>query len=152
MKRLMNYLLLLTFLMGGMISQLDAKSKKDIVLPEKVQTRVETKTEETLSKLERELSLSEKQYRKIYDLKLKEAVAIESKRMDKTLSQHDVKNTIILIKEESAKKISKVLKRDQKVLWEVKKENYVYNPGFWENMKDVYKQTKENLQEKLGWE
>lgn len=150
MKNVLKYFLLLVIAIGIGIAPMEAKSKKSIELPEKVEARVENKVEETTKKITKELTLTDKQVRKVHAIKLQEARAIEWQRLENGKSQHDIKNEILLIKADASKKVSKVLKRDQRVLWEVKKENYVYNPGLLENIKDVYKQTKENIQEKLG--
>ena len=75
---------------------------------------------------------------------------IEKERANTSKSQLKIKNEIILLNNESDKKIHKVLKKDQDVIYEAKKDDYKYNPGLMEKMKDFYKDTKENIKEKLG--
>lgn len=137
-------------LVVGMTSYfVDAKPRKTFELPEKVISRTESKVEEITKKIQKEIGLTEKQLNKVYAIKLQEAQAIEAERLDTKKTQHDIKNEIILIKADANKKVSKVLKKNQRVIWEVKKENFTYNPGIIENLKDVIKHTKENIQEKL---
>lgn len=151
MKSLIKYLILATVLLGTVsVSELSAKGKQTYELPEKVVQKIESKVEETTKSIAREIDLTEKQTKKVYAIKLAEAKGIETTRADKKQSQHEIKNTIILIKNAANKKMLKVLKKDQKVLWNERKDKFAYNPGFLENLKDLYHQTKENVQEKLG--
>lgn len=151
MKSLIKYLILATVMLGTIsVSELSAKGKNSYELPEKVVRKIESKVEETTKVITREIGLSEKQTKKVYAVKLAEAKGIETARADKAKSQHEIKNTILLINDTANKKVLKVLKKEQKILWNARKDKFAYNPGFLENLKDLYHQTKENVQEKLG--
>lgn len=149
MKRFFQFLLMSILVVGIATASVDAKPRKSFVLPEKVIARTESKVEELTKKIQKEIGLTEKQLQKVYAIKLQEAQAIESQRLDTKKTQHEIKNEIILITADANKKVSKVLKKDQRVIWEVKKDNFAYNPGILENLKDIFKNTKENIQEKL---
>ena len=123
-------------------------SKNEIVLPEKLQSKINEKVTEKMTK---DLNLSTKQSKKVFSIKLEEAISIEEERSDLTISEYNSKkNALILIVYEANKKILKVLKKDQDVIYEAKKSDYRYNPGLMENLKDLYNDTKESIKEKLG--
>ncbi len=151
MKALMKYFVLVAVVFGAItIQDVTAKSKKEYNLPEKLTTKIEGKVQELTRDITKEIGLSEKQAKKIHAIKLTEAMDIETVRVDKAKSQQESKNEIILIKNNANNRILKVLKKDQDVLWNAKKDKFAYSPGFMENLKDIYHQTKEAIQEKLG--
>ena len=126
-------------------------SKNEIVLPEKLQSKINEKVTIVTEKMTKDLNLSTKQSKKVFSIKLEEAISIEEERSDLTISEYNSKkNALILIVYEANKKILKVLKKDQDVIYEAKKSDYRYNPGLMENLKDLYNDTKESIKEKLG--
>lgn len=106
------------------------------------------KVRETVQAMSKDLGLDEKQTMKIQEIKLDEANQIESARMDENKSQDQVNNAIIMIQNDTRSKVEKVLSKDQVVLFQAKKSNYEYNPGFIENVKDKYMEKKEDIQER----
>ncbi len=126
------------------------KPKTEIVLSDKLQMKINEKVADITKKMTKDLNLSTKQTKKVGAIKLCEATSIEKERANTSKSQLEIKNEIILLNNESDKKIHKVLKKDQDVIYEAKKDDYKYNPGLMEKMKDFYKDTKENIKEKLG--
>lgn len=110
--------------------------------------KLEAKIRETSKSIAKEIGLDAKQTDKVYSIKLEEAKAIEAVRADKSIAQNETNNKILMIKNDANGKIEKLLNKDQKVLWAAKKDNFDYNPGFFENVKDKYNQTKENIQER----
>lgn len=149
MRKFVHYLFITVIALSLVSFNVDARPRKTIELPEKVISRTESKVEEITKKIQKEIVLTDKQVSKVKAIKLQEAQSIEVQRLEPQKSQHEIKNEIILIKSDAEKKISKVLKKNQRVLWEVKKDHYEYSPGLIENLKDVFKNTKENIQEKL---
>ena len=126
-------------------------SKNEIVLPEKLQSKINEKVTIVTEKMTKDLNLSTKQSKKVFSIKLEEAISIEEERSDLAISEYNSKkNALILIVYEANKKILKVLKKDQDVIYEAKKSDYRYNPGLMENLKDLYNDTKESIKEKLG--
>lgn len=152
MKSIIQYLFIAIIATGTLSSQkiLAKNSKSEIVLPEKLQVKINKKVADMTKLMSKDLNLSDKQFKKIEAIKLAEAIAIEGERSQADKSQLEIKNEIILINNEANKKILKVLKKDQDVLFEAKKSEYKYSPGMLENLKDLYKDTKENIKEKLG--
>lgn len=151
MKALIKYFVLAAVVFGAVNMQdVVAKPKKEYHLPEKLTTKIEGKVQELTQSITKEIGLSEKQTKKVHAIKLAEAMDIETVRADKTKSQQASKNEILLIKNDANNKILKVLKKDQDVLWNAKKDKFTYSPGWMENLKDIYQQTKETIQEKLG--
>lgn len=110
--------------------------------------KLEAKIKETTQTIAKDIGLDEKQAQKVYDIKLEEAKAIENVRADKDIAPSETKNKILLIKNDANTKVSKVLTKEQKVLWDAKNKNYEYNPGFIENVKDKYQEKKEDIQER----
>ncbi|MCO5230953.1 MAG: hypothetical protein M9958_07320 [Chitinophagales bacterium] len=127
----------------------DAKPKKEFNLPEKLNQKIEKKIENVSKDIENEIGLSERQSKKVYAIKLLEAKEIESLRLNKAKTQKEINNEIILIKNDTEKKVEKVLKKKQKPLWEAKKSQFEYNSGLLEKLKDFYYKTKEELKKKL---
>lgn len=152
MKIIIRYLLIAILTVSTItIQETHArKSKTEIVLSDKLQNKINEKVADITKKMTKDLNLSTKQTKKVQVIKLAEAVSIEQVRSNTSKSQQEIKNEIILLYNDSDKKIHKVLKRDQDVIYEAKKSDYKYNPGLLENMKDLYKDTKESIKEKLG--
>ncbi len=133
------------------LQELQAKPPKpETLLSEKLQSKVNEKVTDLTKKMTKELNLSTKQTKKVHAIKLSEAFGIEVERNNNAKSQQDIKNEIILILNQADKQIYKVLKKDQDVLYESKKSDYRYNPGLMEKLKDIYKDTKEIIKEKMG--
>jgi predicted homoserine dehydrogenase-like protein len=152
MKSIIQYLLIAILTISTLtIQEVQArKSKTESVLSDKLQIKINEKVVDITKKMTKDLNLSTKQTKKVGAIKLCEATSIEKERANTSKSQLKIKNEIILLNNESDKKIHKVLKKDQDVIYEAKKDDYKYNPGLMEKMKDFYKDTKENIKEKLG--
>lgn len=152
MKTITRYLLIAILSISAItIQEVQArKPKTETVLSDKLQTKINEKVADITKKMTKDLTLSTKQTKKVQAIKLCEATSIEKERANTSKSQLEIKNEIILLNNESDKKIHKVLKKDQDVIYEAKKDDYKYNPGLMEKMKDFYKDTKENIKEKLG--
>lgn len=151
MKTIIQYLLIAILSVSSFnILETQAKNPKvETVLSEKVQVKINENISDLIKKMSKDLSLSTKQTKKIHAIKLGEATEIEIERSH-SKSQQEIKNQIILISNDADKKIMKALKKDQEVLYEAHKSEYKYNPGWMENLKDIYKDTKEAIKEKLG--
>lgn len=152
MKSLIRYLFiaLLSVATLNMQETYAKKPKVEVVLSDKLEAKINSKVNELTNKMSKDLSLSAKQAKKVHSIKLTEVRAIEMERNNDLKSQQEIKNEIILISTASDKKVYKVLKKNQDILFEAKKSDYRYNPGLMENLKDIYKDTKENIKEKLG--
>lgn len=152
MKSILRYLLIavLTVASVNMQEVQAKKSKTEVVLSDKLQIKINEKVADITKKMTKDLNLSTKQNKKVHAIKLAEATAIEVERTYTSKSQQDIKNEIILLSNQSDKKILKVLKKDQGIIYQAKKSDYKYNPGLMENLKDIYKDTKESIKEKLG--
>ncbi|MCO5233515.1 MAG: hypothetical protein LC105_00150 [Chitinophagales bacterium] len=144
---------IIKFILGAFlvlsIFSVDAKPKKELNLPEKLNQKIEKKIDNVSKDMANELGLSERQTRKVYDIKLLEAREIEALRLNKSKSQKEISNGTILIKNDTEKKVEKVLKKKQKPLWEAKKSDFEYNQGLLEKLKDLYHKTKEELKKQL---
>ena len=153
MKSIIRYFLIAVLTLNTIaIQELHAKkSKTEVVLSEKLQGKIQEKVGEVTKKMTKDLNLSPKQTKKVQAIKLAEATSIEAERNNVPISEYNTKkNALILIIYEANKKIHKVLKKDQAVIYEAKKSEYKYNPGLMENLKDLYNDTKETIKEKLG--
>jgi sugar-specific transcriptional regulator TrmB len=152
MKSMIRYLLIAVLTVTSVnLQEVQAtKSKTELVLSDKLQIKINEKVADIIKKMTKDLNLSSKQTKKVHAIKLSEATAIEVERGNKSKSQQDIKNEIILISNQSDKKILKVLKKDQDIIYSAKKSDYKYNPGVMEKIKDFYNDTKENIKEKLG--
>lgn len=111
-------------------------------------TKSSQKVRSTVTDMAKDLGLNQKQADKIQDIKMNEAQEIEALRMDKSVSQNDVIQKTVFIKNNTHSKIEKVLDKNQQAIYLDKKSNYEYNPGLIENIKDKYNEKKEDIQER----
>lgn len=111
-------------------------------------TKSSQKVRSTVTDMAKDLGLNQKQADKIQDIKMNEAQEIEALRMDKSVSQNDVIQKTVFIKNSTHSKIEKVLDKNQQAMYLDKKSNYEYNPGLIENIKDKYNEKKEDIQER----
>ncbi len=148
MKSVIKFLTVVAFFLGTVTFQSVSARVLDHHTTQEFEQKLAEKISETTKSITKDIGLDEKQSAKVYDIKLAEAKSIEAVRADKNIAPNETSNKILIIKNDANSKIEKLLSNDQKVLWNSKKTSYEYNPGFIENVKDKYNQTKENIQDR----
>lgn len=148
MKSVIKFLTVVALFLGTITFQSVSARVLDNQTSAEFEQKLAAKITETTKSITKDIGLDEKQSAKVYDIKLAEAKSIEAVRADKNIAPNETSNKILIIKNDANSKVEKLLSSDQKVLWNSKKSNYEYNPGFMENVKDKYNQTKENIQDR----